>query len=459
MECAYLKIMRSSLRVLCVFTLVTGCLRQDEWSVPEPGCTTGLSPNTTLIAVLEAYPGETLKIIEDWVVEAYVISSDQNGNFFNVLHLQDKSESPESGVEIWVDMRDSHLFYPPGQAVWIKLRGLYLGKSKGIYKLGSAYTSFGNLQVGRIPKNDVPNHVFKRCEAVKPLLPVSISIPDLVSHPANTLVRISDLEFAQEVLDSTFAQSEVPTLRRLLNCQDNEIDLLTSGYSDFNQDLVPTGKGTVTALYYPESGKATLVIRSPADLDLTGERCEDLITEFTSRDLLITELADPDNNPAARFVELYYAGVEPLSLNGWNLERYTNASTERGSVISLAAITLHPGEFLLIASDAVVFEETYGFPPHIEGGPNSPADSNGDDNLVLVDPFGEVIDIFGSVGEDGSGTAHEFEDGRAFRKAHITQGNPVFDPLEWDVYNDTGAMGTVNQPQLAPEDYTPGSRD
>ena len=46
---------------------------------------------------------------------------------------------------------------------------------------------------------------------------------------------------------------------------------------------------------------------------------------------------------------------------------------------------------------------------HLE---NSAANSNGDDNIALVDPFGNLIDLFGVIGEDGSGTSHEFEDGR-----------------------------------------------
>jgi hypothetical protein len=77
----------------------------------------------------------------------------------------------------------------------------------------------------------------------------------------------------------------------------------------------------------------------------------------------------------------------------------------------------------------------------------------------LVDPFGQLIDIFGVIGEDGSGTSHEFEDGRAFRKNEVSMANRVFTISEWVVYNDTGASGTINQPQNAPGDFTPGLPD
>lgn len=431
---------------------------QEDWEVPSSECVSELSPNITLREVLDSYQGSTQEILDDWVMEAYVISSDETGNFFNTLHLQDRIADPEGGIQVEFEFRDSHLFFPPGQKVFLKLKGLFLGKSKGIFKLGSSYTSFGNLQVGRIPKHAVGNHVLKACEAPMALRPKTVAIPDLTSQPANTLVRLENLEFAQELLDSTYAQSEVPTLRRLLDCEDREISLMTSGYSDFYEKTLPAGMGPITAVYYPEGGKALLVVRSEEDLDLTAERCEELITEFTSDSLIFSELADPDNNSAARYVELFYAGDQPLSLNGWHIDRYTNDNTERGSSIDLSDITVNSGQFLLIASNAAVFQEIYGTAPDIEGGLNSPADSNGDDNLVLVDPFGTIIDIFGIIGEDGSGTAHEFEDGRAFRKEDINKANPVFDPSEWEVFNDTGASGTVNQPQRAPQDFTPGSR-
>ncbi len=439
--------------------MTMGCMMQDDWPVPEAECASGLSPNITLKEVLDSYPGSTREIGNEWVIEGYVISSDESGNFFNTLHLQDRPSRPEAGIQIEIELRDSHLFYPPGQRVLVKLKGLFLGKTKGIFKIGSAYTSFGNLQVGRIPKHAIPGHILKTCDSPLSLTPESVDVTDLPDHPANTLVRLDNMEFAEEVLDSTFARKEEPTLRRLQDCLDNEISLLSSGYADFHQQPLPSGKGSVTAVYYPEAGKAALVVRSTEDLDMTAARCEDLITEFTSSSLIISELADPDNNSAARYVELYYAGDEPLSLNGWRLDRYTNDNTERGSSIDLSEFTISPNAYLLIASNASVFEQVYGFVPDLEGGLNSPADSNGDDNLVLMDPFGTVVDIFGVIGEDGSGTAHEFEDGRAYRKAGVHLANPVFDASEWVIYNDTGGWETVNLPQLAPWDFTPGSKD
>lgn len=444
---------------LILIVFCSACIKMDEWAVSEEKCTNDILPNISLGEVLDQYSDTTIEIVEDWVIETYVISSDQAGNIFNTLHLQDKPVNPTAGLQLELELRDSYLFFQPGDKVFLLLKGLYLGKSKGLFKLGSAYSTFGTLQPGRLPKHRIFTHIVKSCDQPSSLQPQKISVDEIPVQPLNTLVRIEEMEFAEEELDSNYAQKHEPTLRKLTDCQDNEIRILNSGYSNFYAETLPAGMGSITAINYSENGEPTLIIRSVDDILFTQERCKEWITEFTSNHLFISELADPDNNNSARFVELYYSGDEPLPLKGWHLDRYTNDNEERSSSVDLSDFVVVPGQFLVIASNAEAFEQTYGFAPDIEGGSNSPADSNGDDNLTLVDPFGQVIDLFGVIGEDGSGTNHEFEDGRAYRKTGVRLANPVFTFQEWVVYNDTGASGTINQPQNAPQDFTPGMPD
>ncbi|NNJ88793.1 MAG: lamin tail domain-containing protein [Eudoraea sp.] len=439
--------------------ILSACIRSDDWKPPSRSCNTDLKSNTTFQSVYDLYQGSTTKILEDLVVEVYVISSDEMGNFFNTIHLQDKASNPTKGFQMEMDLRDSYLRFSPGDKVYIHLQGLYLGRSKGIYKLGSAYTSFGNLIVGRIPTHAIGKHLEKSCDQESELVPFVTTIEDLEFQNANTLITIENIEFSEEELGKTYAVAEEMSERILIDCNDLQLVLLTSGYSDFSQEKLPEEMGTITGIYYPEDELPQLIIRAQADLNFDRERCKDLITEFTTDSLLISEIADPDNASSARFVELFYSGKDSLSLKGWHLDRYTNGNTAPGSTIDLSSLSIYAGNTLVLASNAVSFEQIYGFEPDLEAGLNSPADSNGDDNLVLVDPFGNIIDVFGVVGEDGSGTDHEFEDGRALRNAFVQFGNPVYTFSEWTLYNDTGGAGTVNQPQNAPQDFSPGIRD
>ncbi|MGX1927802.1 DUF5689 domain-containing protein [Flagellimonas sp. 2504JD4-2] len=452
--------MRVINKLICFFGLIAVfcCVEGTDFDTPRQDCDAALEPNISFAELEALYLDETLQIQDDLVIEGYVISSDKAGNFYNVLFIQDKQVNPTSGAQLEIELRESHLVFPIGSMVLVKLKGLYLGKSNENLKLGGTFTAFGNISVGRLPSHKIDEHIFLPCDNIDNVEPTLVTISGLDGVGINTLVRLEGMEIVEEELGNTFALEGEDTERTLLDCEENEMGLLTSGYSDFQAEILPEGNGAITGILQKDGNNHQIVIRDLNDLNFIDERCPEIITEFTSTQIFISELADPDNNSGARFVELYNAAQEPLDLNNWSLRRYTNDNTEIGSSIDLSGFIVQPQSTFIISPNTPEFELVYGFPPDMGVSTNSPADSNGDDNLELVDPFGTLIDAFGIVGEDGSGTNHEFEDGRAVRKGEILQANPVYNFEEWIIYNDTGGSGTTKLPQNAPEDFTPGER-
>ena len=161
----------------------------------------------------------------------------------------------------------------------------------------------------------------------------------------------------------------------------------------------------------------------------------------TSDIIFITELADPNDNAAARYVEIYNGGTSAVDLTGWTLRRYTNGNAEPQTTgEDLSSIgSLAPGAIAIIAASGTAFEAAFGMTADISAGTGGPADSNGDDQIYITDASDTIVDFFGVPGEDGSGTDHEFEDGRAERKASVTQGTATWDVNEWNIDNDGGA--------------------
>ncbi|WP_430429048.1 DUF5689 domain-containing protein [Maribacter litoralis] len=441
--------------ILLVFM---SCVKIRNFDAPEIICSEGEFEIIDISELKNFYKGETVQIQDDLVIKGYVISSDKEGNFFNTIYFQDESSNPSDGMQIELELRDSHLFFNVGQQIIIRLKGMYLGESNGVYKVGGVFTSFGNRSVGRLPKNVVFDHVLLSCKANDGIVPLSTSISEIYQTMIGTLVEIGNVEFKEDELGKTFAKEEEETIRTLIDCNDNELSIVNSGYADFQAELLPEKMGTATGILTYNDNEYQLIIRDVNDLDFNEERCEDFIDEFTSTSILISEIADPNNNAGARFIELYNASSDSLSLKGWTLQRYTNDNVEVSSSIDLSELTIEANGLLVISPNAEEFEIVYGFVPDLGVGTNSPADSNGDDNIVLVDPFGKIIDIFGVVGVDGSNTNHEFEDGRALRRPEIINGNAIFNANEWQIFNDTGEMGTVNEPKNAPMDFTPGER-
>ena len=157
--------------------------------------------------------------------------------------------------------------------------------------------------------------------------------------------------------------------------------------------------------------------------------------------VFITELADPNNDATARYVEIYNGGTTSVDLTGWTLRRYTNDDTDpQPNGEDLTPIgSLGPGSFAIIAANGTAFKVAFGMEADISAGANGPADSNGDDQIYITDASGTIVDFFGIIGEDGTGTAHEFENGRAERKASVTQGTATWDVNEWNIDNGGGS--------------------
>ncbi|WP_299223357.1 T9SS type A sorting domain-containing protein [uncultured Aquimarina sp.] len=178
--------------------------------------------------------------------------------------------------------------------------------------------------------------------------------------------------------------------------------------------------------------------------------------------IIITELADPNDNASARYVEIYNVSSTDVDLTDWELRRWTNGNADpQTSGIDLTPIgTLAAGGFAVIAANGTEFEAVYGFAPTINAGTGGAADSNGDDQIAVFDASDTTIDIFGVPGEDGSGTCHEFEDGRAERVGSVTASASVFDEAEWNVWADSAVTGCTSH-TLGAQDaagiFDPGS--
>ena len=174
-----------------------------------------------------------------------------------------------------------------------------------------------------------------------------------------------------------------------------------------------------------------------------------LFSSYSFSQLIITELADPNNNSGARYVEIYNQSASDVDLTDWELRRWTNGNAgPQNTGVDLSSIgILSSGSFVIISPNAGEFENVYGFAPDIDAGTGGAADSNGDDQIAIFDASDNTIDIFGVPGEDGSGTCHEFEDGRAERIASVSASNPVWEESEWNVWADSQVSGCTSHTQ------------
>lgn len=176
---------------------------------------------------------------------------------------------------------------------------------------------------------------------------------------------------------------------------------------------------------------------------------------MTTGGLIITAIADPNDSENCRFVEIHNSSDQDIDLTGHGLLRWTNGSSSaQTSSADLSSIgTLQPGHYAHIANNAN-FSNCYSFDANLVVGTGGPADSNGDDQIAIIDASGNILDIFGVPGEDGTGTCHEFEDGIALRAEDNTDPNAgTWASAGWVIYSDgSSATGCVNHTPNAAQD-------
>jgi len=382
----------------------------------------------TIDTLRKLFTGNSTTLTNDVFIEGVVTLSGFESNNISALNafIQDDS----GGISLSLSESNS---LEAGMKVKVRLKDVLLNQSSGL------------LQIHVTQNQDI---LFVNENQTLPD-PSIIDMEGLTSDAFQSqLVQINEIQFENEI--GTYNGSQTIT-----DCI-NIASLITNSNASFSNDSYPTGNGTIlgiaTYINTPQ-----LLIRNTTDVTgLNQERC--IVNSEPITSIFFSELADPNNNSAARFIELYNSGTRSVNLNGWVIKRFTNANTTSSASIDLSGSIIGPNQVFVIASNAAEFEAIYGFKPDLSAGTGSPADSNGDDNLQLIDPNGVVIDIFGIIGEDGSNTNHEFEDGRALRNTSITLGNPIYTFSEWQIWNDTGDAATTNLPQDAPGVFTPGVR-
>lgn len=256
------------------------CVQDDDYSIPPMDCT-GLT-TTMSIPQLVAEVNEANALVyytENAVLEGYVISSDETGNFFKTISIQDHPTNPTTnGIQIEIDANSLYTQYPLGSKIQIQLNGLVAGFDRGVIKLGSTYVQNGETRVGRMTSTLATSNVKKTCESVEPLAPKVFNTITEALKPENinTLVTIKNIQFANPAEDVTYGDAVgLSTVnRQLVDRKGKYVDLRNSGYASFAGEALPTGSGEITVVVSIYNSGYQLYIRDLNDVKFDQDRFE-----------------------------------------------------------------------------------------------------------------------------------------------------------------------------------------
>jgi hypothetical protein len=300
----------------------------DEFDVPPVAELPNITANASLSDILALHTiGATPTLIEgDLVVDAIVGGDDKTGNIYKNLFVQDET----GGIQIRIDLVDFYNTYPVGRKVYIRCQGLYVGDYSGTPQLTISEAG------GIIPEILVSKYIV--AGARDQTVPVKVKkITELTAADLNTRVTLENVQFSSADAGQTYADAanSFSLNRTLEDCSKNAIIVRSSGYSNFANDLTPTGNGTLTALYTVFGTTKQLVISSLDDIQMTDERCtasEQLMSLGDVRGLFTGSTTSMPNN--TRIIGTVISDKDAVNITGANLVLQDG---DRGIVVRFSA--------------------------------------------------------------------------------------------------------------------------
>lgn len=331
-----MKTLKINKLILLLIGLVVfnSCVEDDDFDTPN---TSIVEPNIPTEDILEisALAGELAQAQNDGepvftyefddgiekFVQGYVISSDEGGNFFEELIIQDKAENPTIGIKVLIDVNPLFVRYEVGRKIFVKLNGLTVGISNGVLTLGVLEGIDGAEKIPSASENDV---IFRSAE-VATMVPMPIEFSEFTDDKTNLYVQLQDVQFNRNIVGDnaqTYAseQSDEFDGERLLESCSTGTSVIfsTSTFADFKGLTLPAGRGSMNAILTKNFfGDAfNIVVNSPEDVSLdSAERCDPDFLECTG----------PSGGGSAIFSE-NFEGFAGYAAEGW-----TNVNVSGGS--------------------------------------------------------------------------------------------------------------------------------
>lgn len=264
--------------VMIAALVITGCVHDDKYNEPNLDgyqCA-DLTATMTLTQLRAKYTTTSFTFPDNStdIVEGYVSSTDETGNIYKTIYIQDKPENPTQGFVISVDAVSTYTNYPQGSKIYVKLAGLSLGTYGGVVQLGVKNgTETAATSVSRIPEKLVPSRIFRSCSVRANIIPKIMTSVQMVSandQYIGCLIQMDNAEFDSRILCTNYAPNGV-TVDRLI--RDNSTAttrvVRNSGYASFANQTLPSGNGKFVGIYSKFNSTYQMYINKATDLEMT----------------------------------------------------------------------------------------------------------------------------------------------------------------------------------------------
>lgn len=294
-------------KIAIIFLIVffSSCVEEDDYSVPDD---LGSIENKNLQALIDPANGyqqktiqqvkemfvndEVYQITSDIYVKGYVVSSDETGNFYKELYLQDDPVNPSNGIKLMLNRSDVFGKYNFGREVYVNLKELYVGElnsGDGVIAIGWA-ADYTSIELDEIAE-DRANLQVLRSNVTAPIVALPINVLRLNSDYIGMFVRIDHVQFPSNIAGQAsyvHPLDDFDTTIILESCDgfgNSNFKLETSKFTSFKDLTLPSGAGFISGIITRdyEGDHLVMVLNDHHDVAMNDARCTALdIADFTS---------------------------------------------------------------------------------------------------------------------------------------------------------------------------------
>ena len=262
--------------IIISFLGIIGCVHDDKYDEPNLDSyeCADLTATMSLTQLRAKYVNTVFAFSDDSqdVVEGYVSSTDETGNIYKTIYIQDKPENPTQGFVISVDMVSTYTKFPQGSKIYIKLAGLALGTYGGVVQLGIKDPVGTSTSVLRIPEKLISSKIFRSCSVREKIVPKIMTCSEMISANdrfIGCLIQVDNAEFDSRVLCTSFAPNGVTVDRMIKDASTTTARIVrNSGYASFANQILPSGNGKFVGIYSKYSSTYQLYINKVSDLEM-----------------------------------------------------------------------------------------------------------------------------------------------------------------------------------------------
>ncbi|MCM1452360.1 MAG: DUF5689 domain-containing protein [Clostridium sp.] len=254
--------------------LLAGC--QDDFdkdeTVEAPVAT--IQPNMTILELKQKYWDDATNYIDtigvengvsdgqSYVISGRVVSSDEAGNVFKSLVIQDET----AALALSINSYNLYLNYRVGQEVVLDLNGMYIGKYNGLQQLGMPeWYANGNAWEATFMAPEFFEMHAQRNGFPEPAKIDTLEINSFSELPSNPdglmkwqsqLVKFNNVYFQNAGTEQFSEYHSSGVNQNIVDVDGSTLPVRTSGYSNFWNNYLPQGNGDVVCIlsYYGTTG-------------------------------------------------------------------------------------------------------------------------------------------------------------------------------------------------------------